>query len=154
MCPHPRCQGMSRASTGVGVQRGDGPMAGPQHTPQRLSNRRGVWRLGNQTVNTHHEAGWWHEGSGRGLKDAPERPLPLRTPSPTVSEWQRHRAQSPVSLCLGCPATLSHGWSLRIPQELGQTRPHGVFPRLQSHAFALSETTFPVHTHCCVSTKP
>ena len=49
MCPHPRCQGMSRASTGVGVQRGDGPMAGPQHTPHRLSNRRGVWRLGNQT---------------------------------------------------------------------------------------------------------
>lgn len=44
-------------------------------------------------VNTHHEAGWWQEGSGSRLKDAPERPLSLRTPPPTVSKWQRQRAQ-------------------------------------------------------------
>ena len=49
MCPHPRCQGTCRASIGAGVQRGDRPMAGPEHTSQRLSNRRGVWMLGNQT---------------------------------------------------------------------------------------------------------
>lgn len=67
-------------------------------------------------VNTHHEVGWRQEGSGRGLKDAPERPLPLRTPPSTVSKWRRHGPSSYESL----PGMPSHPLSWLKPVHLSR----------------------------------
>ena len=154
MCPHPRCQGMSRASIGAGVQRGDRPMAGPEHTPQRLSNRRGVWMLGNQTG----------KYPPRGRMAA--RRFRKRTQG---CSWKAPSPEDPTLNCVKVAKARAQflwvsAWDAQPPSLMAEAcaslkswDKHGPVESFRDSRLLLllsMETTFPVHRHGYVSTKP